>query len=130
MYLLCENGVGGMESIGVRGKKTHQYEVSREVFHRTRWEDWTPAAGDLGHFAQEGQQRWEVSTGWYDASYIKHLRQLLMSDAVYWIDTANERFVKVVVDTETMDDERDDEQLFQLTFQFGLASFDHAYNSY
>ena len=130
MYLLCDNGVGGMETIAIKGKKRHLYEVSRETFRRARWTDWSPLEGDLGQYGQEGQQQWEVSSGWYEAAYIKHMRQLLMSEAVYWVDTANERFVKVVIDTDSMEDEVDDQQLFQLSFRFGLASFDHAYNSY
>lgn len=129
MYLLMANGLGGCESIRLKGKAQQKYTASNELFRRTRWKDMNEAIGEESAYFQEGSQSYEVSTGWYPGFYIQHLRQLLVGDT-WLIDTVNGRFIKVIITTSTIDDVEDDQDLYSLTISFRLAGYDKAYNYY
>lgn len=127
MYLLVANGLGGCETIRVKGKTTQGYEVSRETFRSAKWYGYTPAEGELGYYFQEGNAQYECSTGWYPERYIQSLRQMLLGET--WL-MLNGRFVKVLIETSSMTDQADDQDLFALTFQFKVAGYDQAYQNF
>lgn len=129
IYLLFENGLGGCESVRLMGKTQQKYVASRETFRRTRWQDVTVATGEEGNYFQEGNQQWEANTGWHPEYYIRHLRQLLLGDA-WLIDLENERFIKIIINTESIEDVDDDQELFALNFNFRMAGYDRAFNFY
>lgn len=127
LYLLLDNGVGGCESVHVRGRIKTKYEVERDTARRLRWTDYSAAIGDLFTFNAEGQQLFEINTGWHEKYYVEHLRQLLIGD-LWLIDTVNERFLRVLCDTKSIEVHEDDQQLHSLTLTLRAAWLDANYH--
>lgn len=114
MFLLLDNGLAGCESVLVKGKKRLKYEGERDIARRLRWTDFGVSTGDLLAYNQEGQQVWELNTGWHPKYYIEHLRQLLLGQ-LWIIDTDNTRFLRVIADSKSFDVQQDDQQLYSLS---------------
>lgn len=129
LYLLVANGLGGCETIRAKGKTIQGYDVTRETFRSAKWYDYTPADGELGYYFQEGNAQYECSVGWYPDRYVQNLRQMLLGDT-WLIDVQNGRFIKVLIETNSMKDKEDDQDLFSLTFQFKVAGYDQAYQNF
>lgn len=128
-YLLFSNGVGGMETVWLRGKTSEGFAVEGEEFQRPRRPDHTVLRGDFGAFAQAGRAQWALSTGWYsEPFYIEHLRQVLLSEA-WLVDRVNRRFLKAIVEPQTIEEwRRDDETLFSLAINVKAGWTDPAVN--
>lgn len=125
--LLMENGLGGCESVWIRGKVKSKYEAERDVARRPRWFNFSQALGELFTFNAEGQQVWEVNTGWHELYYIEHLRQLLLGQ-LWIVDIENSRFLRVVCDTKSIEINENDQQLFSLSILLRAAWMDTNYN--
>jgi len=123
LFLMMDNGVAGMESVLFRGRSRFGYTAERETARRLRWIGHTVALGDLFSINAEGQQTYELVTGWHDLYYIQHLRQLLLAD-LWLIDTINKRFLRVVCDTKALETHEDDQQLHSLTITVRAAWLD------
>jgi hypothetical protein len=123
LYLLLDNGVAGMESVHFRGRSKFTYSAERDTARRLRWRDHTVALGDVFTINSQGQQSFELNTGWHDRYYIEHLRQLLLGD-LWLIDTQNKRFLRLVADTKSFDVHEDDQQLHSLSFTVRAAWLD------
>lgn len=127
MYLMLDNGLGGCESVFVRGKVTTKYEASRDTARRSRWVGHSPALGDMFSFNAEGQQSFEVATGWHPRYYVEHLRQMLLGQ-MWLIDTANKRFLRVVCETNNVDINTDDTNLHSLNLTLKAGWLDTNYH--
>lgn len=115
-FLLFSNGQGGCETACFRGKGKERYKTNAERYKSSRLSDWTAAEHEYQNYALEGQREWELNTGWTpDSDYIEHLRQIIISDSVWLIDVANERFLAVTVETRDIEVRTDDDTLFNLT---------------
>ena len=129
LYLLFANGLGGCESINLRGKSILNYQANRSNFQTLRGQGFSDEDGEFSHFNQSGQQTWRCNTGYYEKEYIEHLRQLLMAEA--WIvDRAKDKFVRVNIDTNSFKIREDDQDLFFLEFDMSMASLDRSYHDY
>lgn len=127
-YLLFSNGVGGMETVFLRGKFSEGFEASAETFRLPRQHDHTVQRGDFDAFAQEGRPQWTFSTGWYDDPYyVEHLRQVLLSQA-WLVDRFNRAFLKVIIDPKETSLRNDDETLYALEFSAKAGWIDAAVN--
>lgn len=128
-YLLYSNGVGGCESVALRGKAAEKYRTTADAYRRPRSGEWTAALHEQNNYDTEGNRQWELNTGYTeDADWIEHLRQLPLTDGAWLIDTVNRRFLAVVVQPGDLDTRLDDELLYQLTFTVRAAWFDPAAN--
>ena len=128
-YLLLSNGLGGCESVWLKGITSLGYEGERHSLERPRWVGANPQDGLMANYAAQGQHTYEANTGWHSIHYIRHLRQLLLGD-IWLIDTQNNRFLKMMADTTSFKLEEDDQQLFSLEFKFKAAWKDQAFNSF
>lgn len=128
-YLAFANGVGGIESVWLRGKTNEAYTTTAEEIGIPRRPDHSPQRGDFDTYSPAGRPQWECSTGWYDdAFYLEHLRQLPLSKA-WLIDRINRRFLRVVVQPGTLENIREDDQtLYSLKFNIKAAWQDAAAN--
>lgn len=128
-YLLFSNGVGGMETVHLRGKFTEGFEASAETFRLPRLPDHSIQRGDFASFNPAGRPQWTFSTGWYDDPYyVEHLRQVLLSQA-WLVDRFNRIFLKVIIDARSIETVRkDDETLFSLEFTVKAGWIDTAVN--
>lgn len=127
LYLLLDNGAGGCESVYVRGRVKTKYEVERDTARRLRWTDYDISTADLFQFNAEGQQLFEINTGWHEKYYIEHLRQMLIGQ-LWIIDTVNERFMRVLCDTKSIEVHEDDQQLYSLSLTLRAAWLDSNYH--
>ena len=126
-YILFDNGVGGCEAVLFNGKGKESYIGKREVARSPRTSDFTPAIGEFSAFNAEGQKVYELNTGWIEKWYAEHLRQLLLG-ACWLIDVPNKRFLKLIVDTESIDVSQNDQQLHALSVKLKTAWVDKASN--
>lgn len=129
MFLLVDNGLGGMETVWLKGKSTWKYQVERDEIQLTPIGENTLSSGTLDSFLATGRHLIDVSTGWHDRFYIEHLRQVLLGKT--WIvDVKNSRFIRVVVDTKSLDVTEDDQDLFALSFGLKYAVEERAFNNF
>jgi hypothetical protein len=128
-YLLFDNGLGGMETIRIKGKVQQEYEGESQQFQRVKWNDYSVDEGQFDEYDFKGRQIWEAQTGHYDETYINHLRQLLLGQA-WLIDTSTNMFYKVLIDKRTIETVKTDQQLFAFQFRFRMAGYDTAYNNF
>jgi hypothetical protein len=135
-YLLFSNGLGGCESVSLRGKSKQGYIIDAETVRRTRkarssrdTTGHTVTDGDVNLLYAEGQKTFEMNTGWFDDPYyLEHLQQLPLAHA-WLIDLTNRRFLRVIVDTSSLDAVRaDDETLFSLKFTLKAGWIDQSFN--
>ena len=129
LYLLFSNGLGGCESINLRGKASLNYQANRDNLQVLRGQSFTDQEGEFSHFNQSGQQVWKCNTGYYEKEYIEHLRQLLLAEA-WIIDRAKDKFIRVNIDTNSFRLREDDQDLFFLEFEMSMASTDRSYHDY
>lgn len=129
LYILFDTGLGGMETLRVKGHLTTGYEVQRSTFRVTKYAGYTPADGEVSYFNQRGVAVYQCATGWYDARYIQHLRQMLLADC-WLVDVRNNRFVKIIITEDSIRDTSTDSDLFGFEFSFNIAGFDTAYHNF
>lgn len=128
LYLLLSNGMGGCESVRLKGKLKKSYAVERDNFQVTKWQGWDVSDGEVSIINAQAVHVYEASTGWMGLYQVQHLRQLLLGD-IWIIDTVNNRFVKMVIDTKSFEIEEDDQELYALTFTFKSSYLDTNYNN-
>lgn len=126
-FLLLDNGLGGCESVLFRGKTQVEYKASRTQARRQRQPGHEPGTGDLFTFNQEGNTTFQLRTGYQSRYYIEHLQQLLLGDA-WLIDLENERFLRLVCNTDSIEVYKDDTELYSLQVTFNAAWIDQAKN--
>jgi hypothetical protein len=126
-YILFDNGRGGCETVLMDGKNVDEYAAKRQLSETPRTPDTVASDGDIIAYAAEGQRKYTFNTGWVDAYYVEHLRQLLLGDA-WLIDYSNERFLRLVVDTDSIDIAQKDQELFSLSVEFVSSWKDQAAN--
>ena len=132
LYLLMSNGLGGCESVWLKGKVERSYTADRDIYRRSRWPDGRPdpfvQRGDLAAYNQQGGAVLSCNTGWYaDPFYLEHLQQLPLSDT-WIIDLVNRRFVRVIVETKELITRRDDDTMFSMAITLRQAMIDKAFN--
>lgn len=128
-FLAYDNGVGGVETVALRGPRTARYEVSGETYERPRVPDWTPEVGDVFDLAKRGKKSWEVNTGCYDRHdpYLEHLLQVPLADA-WLMDMDGQRYLRVRVEGREMVFDKTDDTLVSLTLTVRASWKDAAYN--
>lgn len=127
-YLMFSNGLGGCESVALRGKPVEKFATQAEEYQRPRNYGWTALDGDFAINGQAGRRSWEFNTGWLsNPYYLEHLRQLPLAD-VWYIDMVNRKFRKAIVSTGEMEISRGDETLYSLTFTVRAGWQDRAAN--
>jgi hypothetical protein len=84
-HLLMSNGMGGYESVRMKGITRHGHEVVHETFQRIRWNDFSISDGEYKTLRTQGSPTFNMHTGHYPAYYLEHLRQLLHA-AIWTID--------------------------------------------
>lgn len=126
-YLIFDNGRGGCEAVLFNGKAKETFVGTREVARTNRSADFGIDTGEFLAFNAEGQKTFELNSGWVEKWYLEHLRQLLLGQ-VWMIDFANERFVKLITESESVETSQTDQQLFALSIKVKVAWVDKASN--
>jgi len=127
IYLLMDNGLGGCESVLCHGKTAFGFEASRESARMARSSSFNLRDAELINFNAEGQKAFSLNTGWHDLYYIEHLRQLLLGD-VWLIDTNLKRFLRLLVDTDSITTHEHDGDLYSLSINVKTGWLDSGQN--
>lgn len=128
-YLLFSNGVGGCESVALRGKAVSDARSAGQEYQSPRSIDWSVDTPEVAMYDLQEVQSWEFDSGYTeDQDWIEHLRQLAISDRAWLIDTANRRFLAVNVQPGKIETDRDDETLYHVTFTVRAAWINRAAN--
>lgn len=124
------NGLGGIETVAMRGKGLENYETAKDTFVQARWNDFTTDEGTLQHFNQQGHTVYEFNTGWISQEYAGYLRQLLLGP-IWLVDQDNQRFLRLLANTDSINVQEDDtdEDLSNLTFVARVAVEDSHYHA-
>lgn len=126
-YLLFANGRGGCETVLMAGKNLDAYNATRQEGETPHTPDFSLQQGDIVAYGAQGQREYEFRTGYVPAAYVEHLRQLLLGDT-WLIDYFNERFIRVVCDTDSINVKENDQELFALSAKFRASWTDQAAN--
>jgi len=129
IYLLYENGVGGFETVSLRGKWRHKYKTSSTEHLKNRQYGWNVKEGDFGTYANEGRGEIEANTGWLNGPYyLEHLRQLPLAQKVYLIDLTNKLFRAATVAPGDIETNEADTTLFAQQFTIRAGWSDQSAN--
>lgn len=126
-YLLLDNGLGGCESVLMRGKGVFGFDARRDTARKARTSAFNLRDGEITTYNPEAQKKLDLNTGWHDLYYIQHLRQLI-TGTVWLIDTAKKRFLRLVCETSSIETHADDGDLYALNVTFKTAWIDKAQN--
>jgi len=133
-YLLYQNGMGGYETVRLKGIMRHSHEVQRDRFERTRWSDFSITDGVTDDLTTFGGPVFTAHTGHYPSWYLDHLRQLLHGK-LWIIDTdlsgiGEYRFKRILCDTNSVDIRSDRPGPGGFSFTYRHAWKDDGYNVY
>lgn len=96
-HLAYENGVGGIETVTLRGRITQEYSGQRTLWQRNKEESETQ--GDMALLSALASVNLEISSGFFDRWYLDHIRQLFHGK-VWLVDDQVQRFVPMVITSE------------------------------
>lgn len=125
LFLIYTNGVGGMETVHLRGVPTRGYSGQREVWQRS--ESAGTLLGDMALFASSASEGLKVSTGWYPRYYLDHLQQLFHAK-VWIVDIAKKVFIPALVSMDSIEPPADDADLHEFQFTLRSAWINTAFN--
>lgn len=127
VFLMVNNGMGGFESVWLKGKGTFGFLRTGDEVQRARAPLADPVQGDIGMVNQQVTDTWEVNTGWQDAYYMEMLRQIYLNDV--WL-IENYKFLRVIPETGELKTREDDTQLeFNAEIKLKAGWFDEYYNA-
>lgn len=114
LYIAYANGLGGIDTLHLRGgiKKS---EAERTII---QYADKSLASTEV-----TTQQIWEVQTGLVTPQYADSLRQILVGET-WLIDTKNTRFLKLILDTKSIETQPRGTGMVALSFSFKSAWID------
>jgi len=122
-FVAYANGVGGIETVSMRGKTVKAYAVNRSAFRRTRTPSTTAADGELLYFDQEAQQALELRSGFLPRAYVEHLRQMLIGDC-WLVDKPRGQFIRLTIENDSLEYSEDDQDLYAITLTARYATPD------
>jgi hypothetical protein len=126
-YFLCENGLGGLETLRLAGLNFEEYESSREQVERTRWTDFSATEGDIDETNIRGQLLIKCQSALMPVSELKRMRQLLLGK-IWVCDKANARWLRVLCDTKNIQMPLQGRNSGFLNVAFKAAWFDYSFN--
>lgn len=129
VYLVMDNGLGGVESVLMQGKPVNHAAAERQTA-TLNWDKSNYARGQKLQYNNKGTEQMELSTGWTDnEDYIYHLRQLLVGQL--WIIDPLLGFVKVLcTDSQIKEIRKADQVLFSLDLNIEMAFSEDSFNNF
>jgi hypothetical protein len=124
LYLAFSNGLGGIDTLHVRGGYALKTEAERTIIrHTDEVAAYDPRIGSMATIDGTSQQIWELQTGLITLEYADYLRQLL-TGSVWLIDTAQKRFLRLLMDSKSIETRTRIGGMVSLSFTFKAAWFD------
>lgn len=101
IYLAYFNGLGGIDTIQMRGGYTTAKEVERNVAQRFFRNESDYTSGEFITLENQGQGVYVLETGIIGTDQAKELTQLLIGDT-WLIDNSNARFIRLICDSKNI----------------------------
>lgn len=108
-YLAYFNGLGGIDSVRIKGQVTETQAASVERFERTQWGGVNQNAGLIDAINPSALREYSFNTGYYDFNYIEQLKIMALAPA-WLLDLTAETFYKLTPkggQLKTQDSEQD-----------------------
>ena len=123
-YLAYSNGLGGIDTLHVKGGFTVKSEGERTIVKHTDPSlNNSPQFGSLATTDATAQGVWEMQTGLLTPQYAAQLQQLLTAD-VWLIDQENRRFLKLILDSKSLEKTAKSRHMVALNLVFKTAWID------
>ena len=130
IYLAVPNGLGGIESVRLRGRTTEDFQVSRQLFEKSQWGEIDEQDGNMDSYNHQGQKYFNTNTGYYSEDYINHIRNIILTPS-WIIDTVNDTYKKVIPVSNSLKAVKDNmSNLFSLPLKFAEPRKDSFVNSF
>jgi hypothetical protein len=121
LFLLCENNLGGLETVRVAALYIQETQAERQTVERVRWTDWTPALGDFDDFESRTTTVYKCQTPFSSMAELKRLKQLLVGK-IWLADVKNKRWIRVIADSKNLEMPRNRATFGAMQFNFKVAS--------
>lgn len=129
LFLLMDNGCGGLETIRVSGNKSFDVDVEFEKFERPRIPGDDFRKGNVDTTIKRGADRIQCNTGYYSRDYIEHIRQLAMGK-VWLIDMVRKKYNRYIVTSGSIKVSESQADLFAFDFTIEQAWRSHSFSSF
>lgn len=124
-FIAYDNGLGGIESLRLRGDTTHDVDVVNDIFNKVQYGKIDQKNGHLSTFNNNFQESINTNTGYYDEDYIYHIAQIIGSEC--WLINGDE-FVSIYCTSKSAKGiKNNDVDLLSLplSFKFGFKRLSH-----
>ncbi len=101
MYLAYSNGLGGIDTLHIRGYNQIRSDFERVVAERYFTNEMNAQDGSMLTIESKAQRTFDIETGYITAEYAAQLSQLLLGD-VWLIDNTNSRYIKLIADSKSL----------------------------
>jgi len=139
MTYIIDNVVPEYEKYFLVGNSLSTYDVVRgtgKVLKEIKYQsqlasvpDTNENVHDYAEYFQYNKKQittFQGSIGYRDKEYIEYLKEMMLSDGVRLIDMENQRFIHVLILSESVEFYKDDDDIFQLEFEYRYAFDDCA----
>jgi len=127
-YVIYDNGLGGVETVCMKGKAMADMVAERSDIKKT-WKDFDYEVAQMDNIAVRGHEELDLSSGWYDEVYIRHLSQLLL--AKLWLFDSELGFTRqIILSNDIKNILQDDVVLHTLEIRIRDAWDDFAKNNF
>lgn len=119
IFLLYETGLGGMETIHLKGKAEQRYQTESELF--------TNSQGEKSLNRPSGNMVLRANSGYYARHELDTLQQILHSPKVYLI--SDDKFIPHVITNDRIRTAQDDEELLSIQLDIEPAWDNESYTN-
>jgi hypothetical protein len=124
LYLAFANGLGGIDTLHVKGGYNVKTEAERTIVTHTDVATVNDMRqGAIASMDATIQPIYDIQTGLITPQYAQQLQQILVGD-VWIIDTQNNRFLKVIADTKSIEVRPKNNGMVSLSMAFKMAWLD------
>lgn len=126
------NSYGGVDVVRGTGKLVHNPKYSSKtasVYEVTGIaNDVNADKAQLFQYDKKETIYYKGSTGHHSLEYINYLKEILLSDDVRWIDIPKKNFLQILVTTTSVNLWKDDDDLYQLEWEYRFAFDDYSHD--
>jgi hypothetical protein len=118
MYLLADNGYGGVESLLLRGRIKEKEAAEFTTINNPEWQQSNAREGLRSDINSEPLRSYELEDMLMRRAVAENYRNLLFNGRLWWMDLKNNRFVRVTrLTKEIIIDKRKPFVFFNFSFQ-------------
>jgi hypothetical protein len=123
LYILYENGIGGVETLMCTGSKKIKARSEKQNYYKLPWTGDNQRRGLIIQPRIFGQKSIDINTGYISPQHAAHLGQLICG-RIWLIDRVRNRFIRYYVNQDSIDliDTKDDLHSVSFTITEGFKN--------